>query len=133
MNDLLHFLVAVALLVHGLSHIIWFLVAWTPHKLGVEDGPWILPGEVTLTSVVGHIIGLIALLAMVSLVLAGIALLMQEEWWRGAARWGYILSFIVVLPWYPRIPRRIGLQAIIINIMLMFLIALPLSIDITTI
>lgn len=130
MNDLLRILIALALLLHGLSHIIWFLAAWTPYKLGIEDGPWVLPGGVTLTSLVGRIIGLIALVAMVLLMLGGIALLAEQEWWRGAARMGVFLSFAVVLPWWPRIPHHIGLQAIIVDIVLMFIIALPLSLEI---
>ena len=130
MNDLLRVLLIVALVVHGLSHLIWFLAAWTPIKLGVVDGPWILPGEVTLTGVVGRIFGLIALLAMALLLIAAVALVLQEPWWRAAARNGVFLSLIVVLPWYPRIPHRIGLQAVIVNIVLMFVIALPVSVEI---
>ena len=128
--DILRILVVVFLVLHGISHVIWFLAAWTPIKAGIEDGPWILPGDVTLTSVVGKIIGLIALVAMTLILLGAVALLGQEEWWRGATRYGVFLSFIVVLPWWPRIPHHIGLQAIIANIVLMFLIALPLSMEI---
>ena len=130
MYDLLHILIAAALLVHGLSHVVWFLAAWTPYKLGVVDGPWVLPGDVTLTGVVGRIIGLLALVAMALLMIAGVALLASEEWWRGAARMGVFSSLIVVLPWWPRIPHRIGLQAIIVDIVLLFIIALPLSLQI---
>ena len=130
MTDILRPLIVVFLVFHGLSHIFWFLAAWRPSKVGVVDGPWILPGDVTLTSVVGRILGIVALVVVVLLLVAAFALLIGEPWWRGAARYGVILSFLVVLPWWPRMPRRIGLQAIIADIVLMFAIALPLSVDI---
>ena len=129
-DELLRLLLVAFLVFHGLSHIVWFMVAWTPWKFDIGNEPWILPGDVTLTSWVGRIVGLVALVAMGFLLVGAVVLFGQEAWWRGVARWGALLSMVVVLPWWPRMPHHIGLQAIIANIVLMFLIALPLSIEI---
>lgn len=130
MIDLLRLLLVAVLVMHALIHIIWFVASWTPYKLGVVDGPWVLPGEVTMTSFVGRFLGLLALVVMAFLLLGAFALLAQQAWWRDAARWGVILSLLVVVPWWPRIPQRIGLQAVITDVVLMFIIALPFSLDI---
>jgi hypothetical protein len=129
-NDILRLLIVVLLVLHALSHVLWFLASWTRFDIGFGDDRWVLLGDVTLKSWVGRIIGIIAIVVMVMLFIGAFALLTQEPWWRGAARWGVLLSFIVVVPWWPRVPHHIGLQAIIANIVLMFAIALPLSIEI---
>ena len=61
MEDFFRILVAVMLVMHGLSHIIWFLSAWTSVPTGVGEGSWILPGDITIRGRVGKALGLLAL------------------------------------------------------------------------
>ena len=68
-------IVALAFLGHGLVHVTGFLVAWTWVPVGFTDAPWVLPGEVKMQSAIGHLFGLLWLVAMVTLVCAGLGLL----------------------------------------------------------
>ena len=131
MLDLFRLLVVVFLVMHGIGHIIWFLAAWTPFKAGVGDGPWILPGDVTISSPVGKMWGLLALVVLVLFLSAAAGLVLQETWWVGATNLGVILSFAAVVPWVRQSPRATGINAIVANLILMFLLALPLSVELT--
>lgn len=131
MTDLFRILVVIFLAMHGIGHIIWFLGAWTSFKVGVKDGPWILPGNITIRSPLGKIWGLLALLALVVFISAAVALLGMDDTWRQLANLGVIVSFIAVVPWLRQSPGSTPINAIIANLVLMFLLALPLSVELT--
>jgi len=131
MLDLFRLLVVVFLVMHGIGHIIWFLAAWTPIKAGVGDGAWILPGDVTISSPVGKLWGLLALMVVVLFLSAAAGLVLQATWWGSATRFGVFLSFAVVVPWLRQSPRATGINAIVADLILMFLLALPLSVELT--
>ena len=131
MTDLFRILVVIFLAMHGIGHIIWFLGAWTPLRLGFKEGPWILPGNVTIRSPLGKAWGLLALLPLLLFVTAAVALLSQQPSWRPAASIGVIISFVAVVPWLRQSPGTTPLNAIVANLVLMFLLALPLSVELT--
>lgn len=131
MTDLFRILVVIFLAMHGIGHIIWFLGAWTQLKVGMKDGAWILPGNVTIRSPLGKAWGLLALAALVIFVAAALALLVQEPAWRPATSIGVIVSFIAVVPWLRQSPGTTPINAIIANLVLMFLLALPLSVELS--
>lgn len=131
MTDVFRILVVVFLAMHGLGHIIWFLAAWTPIRAGVRDGPWILPGNVTIRSPIGRLLGLLALVVLIAFVVAAVGLLSKEPWWAALTEIGVYLSFVAVVPWLRQSPGTTPINAIIANLVLMFLLALPLSVDIT--
>jgi hypothetical protein len=116
---------------HGIGHSIWFLAAWTRFGAGVREGPWILPGDVTIRSPLGKVWGLVALLAMVAFVAAAVALLGQATAWRPLTNVGVVLSFIAVVPWLRQSPGSTAVMATTANLVLMSLLALPLSVDLT--
>ena len=122
MEDLFRLLVAVMLVMHGLSHIIWFLAAWTSVPTGVGDGSWILPGEITIRGRIGKALGLLALLVVVVFTTAGLMLLAGIETWNGVANIGVFLSYAVVVPWLRQGPGSWALTSVIANIVLMFLV-----------
>jgi len=124
MTDIFRILVVVFLAMHGIGHIIWFLAAWTPIRAGVRHGPWALPGKVTIRSPIGRVLGLVALGCLVVFVAAALALFAQEPAWRPLTNIGILLSFIAVVPWLRQSP---GTAPIIANLVLLFLLALPLS------
>lgn len=124
MLDVFRVLVVIFLVLHGIGHLIWFMAAWTPVRAGVGDGPWILPGNVTIRSPLGKVLGLLALLAMVAFVLSAIALLLQELWWAGLTNIGIFLSFGAVVPWLRQSPGSSAINAIVADLVLMFVITL---------
>jgi len=130
MLDLLRLLVVALLAMHGIAHLIWFLAAWTPIRTGVGDGPWILPGNVTIRSPIGRALGLLALAVAFVFVFAAMGLLLRQLWWAGWVEIGVFMSFGAVVPWVRQSPGSFAITAIIANIVFMFLLALELSLDI---
>ena len=131
MLDLFRLLLVAFLILHGIAHIIWFLAAWTHVSAGVKDGPWILPGDVTIRSPIGKLLGLLALLVVFIFVFAALLLLLREPAWAGWAEMGVFLSFGAVVPWLRQSPGSTAVTAIIANLALMFLFALEWSVDLT--
>ncbi len=132
MLDLFRVLLVVMLCLHGITHIIWFMAAWTKVDVGVRDGPWILPGNVTIRSPIGRVLGLLALVALVVFLVAAGALLLQLPGWRSVANIGVFLSYGAVVPWLRQSPGSWALTTVAANIVIMFLLALPLSMDVTS-
>ncbi len=129
MTDLFRILVVIFLALHGIGHVIWFLAAWTPVRSGFGQGRWILPGNVTIRSPLGKLWGIVALVVMLLFVAAAVALLAGSLDWRTMANSGVILSFGVVVPWARQAPGWTAINAIVADLVLMILIALPLSVD----
>ena len=129
MTDLFRILVIVFLALHGIGHVIWFLAAWTRVRTGFGEGRWILPGDVTIRSPLGKLWGLVALLVMLLFVAAALALLSGSLTWRSLANTGVILSLGVVAPWARQAPGWSAINAIIADLVLLILVALPLSVD----
>jgi len=131
MLDFLRILVAAMLVMHGAAHILWFLASWTSVPTGVGDGPWILPGNVTIKSTIGRILGLLALIVMVVFVFAAMMLVAGLANWRSVANIGVFLSYGAVVPWLRQAPGGWGLTSVGANIVLMFLLALPVSVELS--
>lgn len=129
MSDLFRILVVIFLAMHGIGHVIWFLAAWTPLRSGFGQECWVLPGNVTIRSPLGKLWGIVALVVMLLFVAAAVALLAGSLDWRAMANSGVILSFGVVVPWARQAPGWTAINAIIANLVLMILVALPLSVD----
>lgn len=127
MEDLFRLLVCTMLLMHGLSHVIWFLAAWTTVPTGVGDGAWILPGEVTIRGRIGKALGLLALVVVAVFTTAALMLLSGSETWNGLANVGVFLSYAVVVPWLRQGPGSWPLTSVIANIVLMFLVTPEIS------
>jgi hypothetical protein len=132
MTDLFRILVVLFLAMHGIGHVIWFLAAWTRVRSGFGSGRWILPGDVTIRSPLGRLWGIFALVVTLLFVGAAMALLAGALSWRAMANSGVILSFGVVVPWARQAPGWTAINAIIADLVLMILIALPLSVDIVS-
>jgi len=131
MLEFFRLLLVVFLVLHGIGHIIWFLAAWTPISAGVKDGPWILPGDVTIRSPIGKLLGLLALAVILIFVFSALLLLLNERAWAGWAEMAVFLSFAAVVPWLRQSPGSMPINVIAANLALMFLFALELSVDLT--
>jgi hypothetical protein len=130
-TELFRFLVIIFLAMHGIGHVIWVLAAWTPIRAGVGDGVWSLPGAVTIRSPLGRVCGLVALAALVLFLAAAVALIGGAPSWRGLAFLGIVASFVAVGPWRGQSPGSTWLMAILADLVLLFLWALPLSVELT--
>jgi hypothetical protein len=131
LTELFRLLAVTFLAMHGIGHILWFLAAWTPIRAGVSDSAWSLPGDVTIRSALGRVWGLLALAAMIAFLAAAVALLGAWAGWRGFTYLGVVLSFVAVGPWRRQSPGSTWLMAILADLVLLFLLALPLSVEIT--
>ena len=120
-------LVVLMLWAHGISHLIWFLAAWSSVPTGVGEGKWILPGDITIRGRVGKALGLMALFVVFVFITAGAMLLAGLEDWNGIANIGIFLSYGVVVPWIPQGPGSWPLTSVIANIILMFLVTPEIS------
>jgi hypothetical protein len=97
---MLHFIVIAAFILHGLAHLSGFMAAWTRNSSGFSDRPMMLSTGVTLHSGVGHVFGLLWLVAAICSVGAGIGLAAQQPWWLILAVAQAIVSLIVIVPWW---------------------------------
>ncbi len=97
---MLHFIVIAAFVLHGLAHLSGFMASWTKSSAGFANKPWVLSTGVTLHSGVGHIFGLLWLVAAICSVSAGIGLAAQQSWWPMLAVVQAIVSLIVIVPWW---------------------------------
>jgi hypothetical protein len=129
--DLFAILVAVFIAMHGIGHAIWFLAAWTTIGAGVGDGPWGLPGAVTIRSPLGRLWGALALVTLVLFLGAALALLAGALAWRGLAFLGIGASFVAVGPWRGQSPGSTWLMAILADLVLLVLLSLPVSLELT--
>ena len=127
MEEPFRILVAIMLLMHGVSHVIWFLAAWTSVPTGVGDGKWILPGEITIRGRVGKALGLLAPIVVAVFTVAGLMLLAGLAGWNGIANIGIFLSYGVVVPWIRQGPGSWPLTSVIANVILMFLVTPEIS------
>ena len=130
MEDLFRLAVAAILMMHGLTHVIWFLASWTSVHTGVRDGSWILPGEITIRGRVGKVAGLVALIVLALFTTAGLMLLAGMENWNGIANMGIFLSYGVVVPWIRQGPGSWPVTSVTANLILMFLVTPEISSEI---
>jgi hypothetical protein len=129
LTDVFRILVVIFLAMHGLGHLIWFLGAWTSVIKGIGEERWSLPGDVTIQSPIGRVWGLVALAALLAFLGAGAALFSGSAAWRTWTYLGIVLSFVAVAPWRRQSPGSTWLFAILADIVLLFLLALPLSVE----
>lgn len=130
--DLLRVFVIVFLVVHGLGHAIWFMGAWLPARSGVREGPWILPGEVTIRHAAGKVLGLVALGALVAFQVAAWQLFGRDDAWRMTTVLACVASLVAVLPWLRQSPGITAINAIVADIALLVFLLLPLSKELLT-
>ena len=109
---------------------------WTPHTqrpreegAGIGDGPWLLPGDFTISSVPGWIDGLLALFVLSLFVLSAAALLIGLLSWRGSTQIEAYLSLLVIFPFARVSPRSSTINSAAGDLALLFLVSLSLSVD----
>lgn len=129
MLELFRILAIVFLIMHGMVHLLWFLAAWTRLPTGFRHGPWVLPGDATIRSPLGKLWGIGGVIVFGLFTLGAIGLALREPTWANWTNLGVFLSYGVVVPWWRQSPGSVGVSAVLTNILIMFLLALPLTTD----
>lgn len=122
---MLRWLIALALLMHGVGHITFFLAAWTEVPMGYAATPWLLPGSFTVSSAVGKAFGLLWLLAMVGFVGAALGLVARQPWWPTLAVASAVVSLVVLLPWWNTVDPGTRMWALLADLAVIVAFAFP--------
>lgn len=101
MMAILQYFAALVLLGHGIGHLVGVIPTWTSIEIGgMQDKPWILPGDHHFDSSVGKAWSIIWIAAMVLFLVSSIGVFMDKEWWRQWAIIGSLMSIVAMLPWW---------------------------------
>jgi len=89
---------AIFLILHGLVHLLWFVVPW---QMTVVDGlPYrttIFGGNIDVREGGIRFLGLLWVLATIGFVVAGLGLLFSASWWATAVLVAAVYSFLLCL------------------------------------
>jgi hypothetical protein len=99
---MIRILIAIGLIVHGLVHLLGFVVPWRLVKL--EDMPYrttILAGKVDLGDAGIRANGLLWLVATIGFVAAGVGLFAMTPWWQGLTLAVTVFSLVLCILGWP--------------------------------
>lgn len=121
---MLTYVIALALIMHGLAQAAGFAASWTTHSAGFSARRAILPGGITLHSPVGRAFGLLWLVAMLGLVGGGLGLVFGQVWWPTLTLGGAVISLVAIVPWWNTVPPGAKVGAAF-DLLLIVILALP--------
>jgi hypothetical protein len=121
---MLMYVIALALIMHGLAHAAGFAASWSANSAGFSSRPSILPSGIVLHSPVGRAFGLLWLVAMVGLVGAGLGLVFHQPWWPALAIAAAVISLVAIVPWWNTVPPGAKVGAAF-DVLLVLALALP--------
>lgn len=110
---------AVALMAHGVGHVMGFLATWTslPQEFTVKS--WVMSQSIGLKSPIARLFGLLWLAAMFLSIQAGIGLLMNVNWWASVALLAAGLSLLVMGAWWQTITPSSRTWATLFNLLIL--------------
>jgi len=120
-------IVALVLIAHGLGHSMGVLGAWTTIPSGLTNRPWLFAGGVLLDSGMGRVWGVLWLAALLVTTAGGVGLLLQQDWWRGVAVAGAVLSLVAIVPWLAAMPPFSAFGAVAVDILVLAILLLPVG------
>jgi hypothetical protein len=122
---MIRWLIVIAMLMHGVGHIMFFLESFTEQEMGFGVGPWLLPGGFTADSPVGSAFALLWLLAMLGFMAAAIGLLLRQSWWPALAVAAAAISLVVLLPWWNVITPSSRVWVLLADLVIIAAFGLP--------
>jgi hypothetical protein len=122
---MIRWLIAIAMLMHGVGHIMFFLEAFTDSPMGFSSAPWLLGGGFTVDSPVGKASGLLWLLAMLGFMAAAIGLVTRTEWWPALAVAAAVVSLVVLIPWWNTITPSSRVWVLLADLVVIVAFGLP--------
>lgn len=108
-------LLAILFCVHGIAHLVGFVVPWQITKM--EDMPYkttLLSGQINVGDTGIRIVGLLWLMAAVGFVISGIAVLRLTPWWNTWALYISLFSLILSILGWPE--SKIG---VLVNLLIL--------------
>ena len=117
---LINSIAAIYLIVHGIIHLIGFVVFWQIAE--IEDISYkttVLAGRLDIGDVGMRVLGVVWLLIAVAFVIAGVAIFFSPPWWWSFTLAVTIASLIVTLLGWP--DARFGVLANIVILLFLFL------------
>ena len=122
---MIRWLIVIAMLMHGVGHIVFFLESFAGSSMGFADAPWLLPGAFTVTSPVGKAFALLWLLAMLGFVIAAIGLFTRQEWWAALAVASAAISLVVLLPWWNTVTPNSRVWVLLADLVIIAAFGMP--------
>lgn len=112
---MLQIIIAMGLILHGLIHLIGFLVNW--QIVTFEDISYsttVLAGKISLGDGSIRGLGVLWLLATFGYVVAGVGVLMLAPWWLGLTLWVTLLSVVLCILGWPEAQFGVYINLIIL-------------------
>lgn len=122
---MIRWLIVIAMLMHGIGHLVFFLEAFVGSPMGFTGEPWMLPGAFTVTSPVGKAFALLWLLAMLGFVAAAIGLFTHQEWWSSLAVASAVVSLVALLPWWNTVTPSSRVWVLLADLVIIAAFGLP--------
>ncbi len=122
---MIRWLIAIAMLMHGAGHIMFFLEAFTDSPMGFSSAPWLLPGSFTVDSPIGKAFALLWLLAMLGFMVAAVGLMTRQEWWPALAVAAAVVSLVVLLPWWNVITQSSRVWVLLADVVVILAFGMP--------
>lgn len=122
---MIRWLIAIAMLMHGVGHIVFVLAAFTETPMEFSTAPWLLPGAFTVDSPVGKAFALLWLLAMLGFMVAAVGLILRKEWWPSLAVAAAVVSLVVLLPWWNTITPSSRVWVLLADVVVIAAFGMP--------
>lgn len=113
------YIVALALLGHGVGHSLGFLAAWTELPMGFRDHSWVFGGDVKIETGIGRGFGILWLAALAGFIGAALGLLLRQQWWGGLAVAASVLSLLAILPWWNTVTPGPRFWALLVDVVVL--------------
>ena len=122
---MIRWLIAIAMLMHGVGHIVFVMAAFTETPMEFSTAPWLLPGAFTVDSPVGKAFALLWLLAMLGFMVAAVGLILRKEWWPSLAVAAAVVSLVVLLPWWNTITPSSRVWVLLADVVVIAAFGMP--------
>jgi len=122
---MIRWLIAIAMLMHGVGHIVFVMAAFTETPMEFSTAPWLLPGAFTVDSPVGKAFALLWLLAMLGFMVAAVGLILRKEWWPALVVAAAVVSLVVLLPWWNTITPSLRVWVLLADVVVIAAFGMP--------
>jgi hypothetical protein len=115
---MLRFLAGVFLILHGLVHLLWFVVPWRITTVnGLPYSTSVLAGRIEVGAAGVRIVGLLWLAAVVPWVAAGLGLMALAPWWQALAVGAALFSSVLCVLGLPEAKWGVLIDLIILALL----------------
>ena len=102
-GDVLRWVLGILLIAHGIGHVLFMPLLNGVMRLGTDGRSWVM-SPVLGDGVTGVLASVMAGIAAVAFVAAGVGIVVQAPWWRTLAIGASLLSILVVVAMWNGVP-----------------------------